>query len=62
MFKNVKCGYQLPLTIESANKTKDRVIALHKITEQTTSSDLGEKVPKTRLTHDIFFASVQGNP
>ena len=53
--KNVKCGYQMPITIEASNKIKDRVIALYGIIEQNALSDLGEKVPKNQLIHYQYF-------
>ena len=58
--KDVKCGYQIPLTIEAAKKIKDRVIDSHRTTDQNTFLDMGEKVPKKRLTHDQYFCFSSG--
>ena len=60
--KNVKCGYQMPLTIEAANKTEYGLIAPYGITYQTAFSDLCENFPNNRLTHANFFALVQESP
>ena len=46
----------MPLIIKGAKKIKNMLIAIYGITEKTTFSDLGEKVPKTRLKYDQYFA------
>ena len=59
--KEVEKGWIVPITIESTTKIKDLFVIPLGIAHQFSINELGERIPKQRVTHDATFATPSGD-
>ena len=59
--KEISRGYLLPITLESTSKIKNLSVIPMGIAHQLSIDEKGNRIPKSRVTHDASFPSPSGD-